>query len=78
MSCDFGRRPGLNLALLWLWCRPAAAALIQPLAWERPYAAGAALKKKKIKNKLCNDTLIYVYVVKGPPPLSWLLHASRR
>ena len=31
--------------LLWLWCRPAAAALIGPPAWEFPYAAGAALKK---------------------------------
>ena len=29
----------LNLALLWLWYRPEAAALIQPLAWELPYAA---------------------------------------
>ena len=28
-----------------------AAALIQPLAWEIPYAAGEALKKKKTKNK---------------------------
>ena len=26
----------LDLALLWLWCRPATAALIQPLAWESP------------------------------------------
>ena len=32
-----------DLALLWLWCRPAAAALIQPLAWELPYAMGVAL-----------------------------------
>ena len=31
----------------WLWPRPAAAAPIQPLAWERPYATGAAVKKKK-------------------------------
>ena len=29
-----------------LWCRLADAALIQPLAWELPYGAGAALKKK--------------------------------
>ena len=37
---------------LWLWCRPAAAALIWPLAWELPYATGAALKNKiKIKKK---------------------------
>ena len=32
--------------LLWLWCRPAAAALTGPLAWEPPYAVGAALKKQ--------------------------------
>ena len=34
-----------------LWCRPAAAALIHPLAWELPYASGAALKSKKEKKK---------------------------
>ena len=40
-------------AWLWLWRRPAAVALIQALAWEHPYAVGAALKKdrKKFKNK---------------------------
>ena len=32
---------------LWLWHRLAAAAPIRPLAWEPPYAAGAALKRKK-------------------------------
>ena len=35
--------------LLRLWYRPAAAALIQPLAWELPYSAGATLKSKKEK-----------------------------
>ena len=30
-----------------MWCRPAAAAPIRPLAWETSYAAGAALKRKK-------------------------------
>ena len=34
-------------ALLWLGCRPAAVAPIRPLAWEPPYAAGVAKKKKK-------------------------------
>ena len=29
-------------ALLWLWRRPVATAPIQPLAWEPPYASGAA------------------------------------
>ena len=40
VSCDVGCRCGLELALLWL----AAVALIQPLAWELPYAAVVALK----------------------------------
>ena len=35
--------------LLWLGCRPAAAALIRPLARELPYATGMALKRKKKK-----------------------------
>ena len=39
------RRCSLDPELLWLWCRPAAAAPIQALAWELPYAAGAAVKK---------------------------------
>ena len=44
--------PGLDQwvkdpALLWLWCRPVAAALSQPLSWELTYATGVALKKKK-------------------------------
>ena len=31
--------------------RPAATALIRPLAWEPPYATGAALKRQKTKKK---------------------------
>ena len=34
-------------ALPWMWHRPAAVALIRPLAWELPHAADAALKSKK-------------------------------
>ena len=49
-----------DVALLWLWCRLAAA--IQPLAWDFPYAAGVALKRKKKKKKktnvLANVTLL--------------------
>ena len=37
--------------LLWLWGRPAAIAPIQLLAWELPYAAGAAIESKKKQNK---------------------------
>ena len=43
-----GRGVGRQLALLWLWRRPAAAsAPIQPLVWELAYAMGMALKKKE-------------------------------
>ena len=38
-----------DLVLLWLWRRPVAPAPIRPLAWEPPYAAGAALKNKQTK-----------------------------
>lgn len=48
VSCGVGRRSGSDLALLWLWCRLAAASPVLPLAWELPYAADVALKKKKI------------------------------
>ena len=48
MSCGVGRRHALDLALLWLWCRPAATALIRLLDWESPYAKDAALEKTKI------------------------------
>ena len=52
MSCDVGHRCSLDLALLWLWLRPVATALIQTLAWEPQYAMGTALKiqEKNFKN----------------------------
>ena len=51
MSCGVGHRYGLDPELLRLWCRPAAVALIRPLAWEPPYAAGAALERQNKTNK---------------------------
>ena len=39
--------------LLWLWCRPVATAPIRPLAWESPYAVGAAQEMTKKKKKIC-------------------------
>ena len=58
-----------DLALLWLYCTPAAVAPVGPLAWEPPYAVGAALKRQKDQKKeekiwtrmgtegrLCKDT----------------------
>ena len=44
----------LGSGVAGLWCRLAAATLIQPLVWELPYAASVALKRQKEK-KLIND-----------------------
>ena len=41
----------MDPVLLWLCHRPAAVAPIQRLAWELPYATGAALKKNPQKTK---------------------------
>jgi len=51
MSCGVGHRRSSDPVLLWLWHRLLAAALIQPLAWELPYASDAALKRQKTKDK---------------------------
>ena len=50
-GCGVGHRCGWDPALLWLWRKPVAAALIRPLAWELPYASGAALKEKRKEKK---------------------------
>ena len=49
MSCGVVHIHGLDLAWLWLLHRPVATALIQPLAWEPPYAMGVALKSQENK-----------------------------
>ena len=51
VSYGVGQGRGSDPALLWLWGRPAATALIRPLAWETPSATGAALEKAKRQNK---------------------------
>ena len=51
MSCGVGHRHSSDPDLLWLWYRPAATALIGPLAWEPPYATGEALEKTKKEKK---------------------------
>ena len=63
MSCGIGRRHSLNLALLWLWCRPVAIAPIQLLAWEPPYTASAALKKKKY-SEISAITIVLLSIIK--------------
>ena len=59
LSCGIGRIGGLDLVLLWLWCRWAAAAPIQPLVQELPYAANVALKGKKKKKRRKNIKLLF-------------------
>jgi len=51
VSCGVVCRCGSDPALLWLWYRLAATALIRPLAWEPPYAAGAAQEMAKRQKK---------------------------
>ena len=51
MSCGVGRRCSPDPMLLWLWHRLVATALIGPLAWEPPYAAGEAQDKAKRQKK---------------------------
>ena len=58
---DANLTPGLaqwvqDPALLWLWYKPAAAAPVQPPAWELLYATGAALKRKK-NSLICSHLL---------------------
>ena len=52
MSCGVGCRSSLDPVLLWLWCRLAAIAPIQPLIWKLSYTAGAAVKRKKFKKEV--------------------------
>jgi len=63
VSCGVAHRRSSDLALPWLWCRPAAATPILPLAWELPYAAGMALKKKK-RNKNKNNKMVRKHFLK--------------
>ena len=64
--CGVGHRCSSDLALLWPWCKPGAAAMIWPLTWELPCVADAALKSKtKTKTK----KLLW------PQPLPLSLHA---
>ena len=56
MSCGVGCRRGSDPVLLWLWRRLVAIAPIRPLAWEPPYAAGAAQEMAKRQKKKKNKT----------------------
>ena len=58
VSYGVGHRFGSDLALLWLWYRPAVAAPIWPLAQELPYAAG---KKKDSRNLWGKASVLLAY-----------------
>ena len=51
-----------------LWHRLAAAALIQPLAWELPYASGATLKRPPPKKEEKNKKIHHIKRMKGNNP----------
>ena len=78
VSCGIGRRHSSDLELLWFWYRPVATALIPPLAWESPYATGAALKKTKEKRKKeCGCSVAHLllprwFEIKIISPLGWI------
>ena len=73
MSCGVVRGRGLDLTLLWLWYRLAATALIQPLAWEPPYAAGVDLKRPKKKTKRRKENFDSDFYIKKNP---WSSHCG--
>ena len=67
MSCGVGHRhssdQGSDPELLWLWHRPVATAPIRPLAWEPPYATGAALEKAKRQKKKKKKNSVICYIM---------------
>ena len=68
-----GWRCGSDPVLLWLWCRSAAAALIQPLAREPSYASSATLKKERKKkwvNLLWFKSQVWYVMIVSPSVLS--------
>ena len=78
VSCGVGQKLGSDLALLWLWYRPAGAAPITPLAWELPYASSSAVKRKKkrgvpvMEQWLMNPTRNHEVVGSVPGLAQWV------
>ena len=76
MNCGVVCRHGSDPMLLCLWHRPAAIALIGPLAWEPPCATGADLKRKK-KKICCWHSLLACTCDREPHPLNIKRSLSR-
>ena len=67
MSCGIDLDP----MLLWLWRRLATTASIGPLAWEPPYAEGAALKRQKTNYlNQCLEGDLPRHIIKAEPKSS--------
>ena len=69
---QLGHQCGSDPVLLWPWSRLAAAAPIQPITWEPPYATGAALKRPKKKFFSLKYFLGYTYNEKVSIIYLWL------
>ena len=74
MSYGVDCRCGLDLALLWLWCRLAATDPIRPLPWKPPYAMGVALRKGKKTKKFFFPRKFKIGV---PVVAQWLMNLTR-
>ena len=59
--CGIDHRCRLDPLLLWLWCRLAPEATLQPLAWELSYATGVALKDTHARTHTQNTYELYLY-----------------
>ena len=57
----------------WLWCKPAAAALIHPLAWELPYASGAAFKNPR---RSVSHSFLLVFFLLSCRNMCWPSHGN--
>ena len=75
MSCGVGDRCCSDLALLWLWHRPEAAAPIQPLAWELPYFHILWIRPLKKKRKKSPRAVLREHM--GQLPLRPPGHSAR-
>ena len=64
MNCGIGCRLGSDAALLWLWCRPAAVALIRPPSLGTSICRECRPKKEK-KKKENKGTDICTYQLSG-------------
>ena len=69
VSCGVGCRRVSDPTLLWLWRRPVATAPIRLLAWEPPYATGAAqeIAKRHTKKNLKIKKIIIIIIIIGVP-----------